>query len=132
MDTHWYDGNFVIAANGNQYAITVPDSAKAIAFFSTKAAFLNTDTNEWNYNSPIGKAFEDAYDHFEKNYKNLDTTTRRNLAYEMAMATVLNSFNTGITLHKKDSNGNFKPIVVKTVIPNPNKPKKKQYVQDCL
>ena len=50
----------------------------------------------------------------------------------MAMSAVLNSFNTGVTLHKKDNNGNFKPIVVKTVIPNPNKPKKKQYVQDCL
>ncbi|MCB0716599.1 MAG: hypothetical protein KDC06_11370, partial [Chitinophagaceae bacterium] len=113
--------------------ITVSDSAKAIAFFSTKAAFLDTATNDWNENSPIGKAFDDAKEHFEKIYKNYDTTKRKNLAYEMAMATVLSSFNTGVTLHKKDpTTGNFKPLVVKTVIPNPNKPKKKEYVQDCL
>ncbi len=51
----------------------------------------------------------------------------------MAMAAVLTQFNTGVTLNKKDpATGKFKPLVVKTVIPNPNKPKKKQYVQDCL
>jgi len=50
----------------------------------------------------------------------------------MAMAAVLNQFNTGITLNKKDASGNFKPIVVNTIVPNPNKPKKKVYPQDCL
>ncbi|HQV07348.1 MAG TPA: hypothetical protein PKW62_11330, partial [Chitinophagaceae bacterium] len=127
LDTHWYDGNFVIAANGSQYAITVSDSAKAIAFFSTKAAFLDTVTNEWKESSLIGKEFDKAKKYFENG-----DTSKTNYAYEMAMAAVLNSFNSGITLHKKDSNGNFKPILVKTVIPNPNKPKKKIYVQDCL
>ena len=48
------------------------------------------------------------------------------------MATVLKEYNVGVTLNKKDANGNFKPIVVNTIIANPNKPKKKQYVQDCL
>lgn len=86
--------------------------------------------DKWNAASAIGIAFKDAQNYFLDIYK--DSANKRNLAYEMAMAAVLNQFNIGITLSKRDSSGNFKPIVVKKVIPNPNKPKKFTYVQDCL
>ncbi|MEZ5034641.1 MAG: hypothetical protein R2796_06605 [Chitinophagaceae bacterium] len=128
-DSH-FEGSFVAASDNSQYAISITDYDKAATFFNTKSSFLDTATNGWKESSLIGKEFDEAKKYFRKEYKN--NTNKENLAYEMAMAAVLNSFNTGITLHKKDSNGNFKPIVVKTVIPNPNKPKKKQYVQDCL
>jgi hypothetical protein len=49
----------------------------------------------------------------------------------MAMAAVLNQYNAGITLNKKDASGNFKPIVVKTA-PDPRKPKRTIYTQDCI
>jgi len=121
----YYYGAFVVAANGDQYAITITEPAKASAFLNTKAQFL--DGNKWKEDSDIEKEFKNAYDHFLDN-----DSTKRNYAYEMAMSVVLKQFNTGVTLNKKDANGNFKPIVVNTIIPNPNKPKKKVYTQDCL
>ena len=126
-----FQGAFVAAANGEQHAITITDPAKATAFLNTKSTYL--DGTKWKEDSDIGKAFEKAYEAFEKKYKNYDTTTQRNLAYEMAMAAVLSEYYTGITLHKKDpATGKFKPLVVKTATPNPNKPKKKEYTQECL
>jgi len=84
-----------------------------------------------NETSNIGKAIKDAKNYFEtKIFKS--NPNKDNLAYEMAMAAVLNEYNAGLTLDKKDANGNFKPIVVNTTIPNPNKPKKKVYTQNCL
>lgn len=122
----------IIISNGDRYAVTVTDYNKAATFLYTKNQYLSGSA--WNETSPVEKAFENAYGYyFDKVYKSRDATTKRNLSYEMAMAAVLNSFNTGITLHKKDpATGKFKPIVIKTVIPNPNKPRKKEYVQDCL
>ncbi|MBP8765109.1 MAG: hypothetical protein KBH30_06280 [Ferruginibacter sp.] len=120
-----FQGAFVAAADGSQYAITVTNDSLANLFTNTKSIFL--DGAKLNETSNIGKAFKEA----EKYFKNGDST-KTNYAYEMAMATVLKQFNAGVTLNKKDTNGNFKPIVVNTIIANHNKPKKKQYVQDCL
>lgn len=53
------------------------------------------------------------------------------IAYGMATTAVLSQFNAGVTLNKKDANGKFKPIVVKAT-PDPKKPKKTIYTQDCL
>ena len=53
----------------------------------------------------------------------------------MAMAAVLKQFDAGVSLNKKDTNGNFKPIVINTtVIPRQGllKPEKTVYSQDCL
>ena len=125
-----YVGNIIVSANGDTYALTVTDRSKATIFFNTKSQNLNGI--KWNENSEIGKAFEDAKKVFEKKYKNYDTTKQRNLSYEMAMAAVLKQYNTGITLNKKDSSGHFQPLIVNTATPDPNKPKKKVYTQDCI
>ena len=117
-------GNFVAAADGSQYGLTVTDPSLAAAFLATKNQFLNG--TKWNEESDIGKAFKKAYDYFENG-----DTTKTNFAYEMAMAAVLNQYNAGITLNKKDASGNFKPIVVKTA-PDPRKPKRTIYTQDCI
>ena len=125
----YLDGNIIAAANGSQYAITVSDTIQASAFLNTQSQYLTG--SKWNETSTIGKAFKDAEDYFKtKVFKS--NPNKNNLAYEMAMAAVLKQFNTGVTLHKKDASGNFKPLVVNTTIPDPNKPKKKVYTQDCL
>jgi hypothetical protein len=128
LDEYYFAGTIIIASNGNQYALTITDLTRATAFFNTQNNNLNGD--KWNPDSEIGKAFKDAKTYFLKLYKN--NATKENIAYEMAMATVLNQYNSGVTLNKKDSYGNFKPLVIKTTIPDPSKPKKKIYTQDCL
>lgn len=47
------------------------------------------------------------------------------------MSAILNQYNAGVTLNKKDASGNFKPIVIKTY-PDLRKPKKTIYIQDFL
>lgn len=124
-----FQGAFVAAANGSQYAITINDPTKANTFLATMAQ--NLDGAKWKEDSDIGKAFKDASDFYStKIFKG--NPNKLNLAYEMAMAAVLNQYNVGVTLNKKDASGNFKPLVVKTTIPNPNKPNKREYSQDCL
>jgi len=131
MQNNYYQGAFVAAANGDKYAITITDPTKANAFFNTKAQSLNG--TKWNEDSEIGKAYKKAFLHFEAKYEGNPNST--NLAYEMAMAAVLKQYDAGVTLSKKDTNGNFKPIVVNTtVIPRQGlfKPEKTVYTQDCL
>lgn len=127
LDNNNFVGTFTIAANGSQFALTVTDYDKARDFYNTKDQYL--DGEKWKEGSEAGKVFKDAFKYFQEKYKG--DTNQDKLAYEMAMATVLNEFNSGVTLHKKDSNGNFKPLVIKTTTPNPNKPRKKVYTQDC-
>ncbi len=120
----YFKGNFVAAYNGDKYAITITDPVKAAAFYNTKNQFLNGA--DWDKNSIIGKAFKKAYDYFENG-----DSSKRNYAYEMALSAVLKQFDTGVILSKKDAIGNFKPIVVNTII-NPRRPRKIIYAQDCL
>ncbi|MFZ4770081.1 MAG: hypothetical protein ACOYLO_07850 [Ferruginibacter sp.] len=127
LSNNHFQGSFVAAANGDKYAVNVTDYAKAAVFLGTKNLYL--DGAKWNETSVIGKTFRQAEKHFQAMYKGNPNHT--NLAYEMAMAAVLNQFNTGITLSKKDATGNFKPIVVKTA-PDPQKPKRIIYTQECL
>lgn len=121
-----YTGSLIVAADGSQYSLNVTDIAQAAAFYSTIGQ--NLIYQNWNESSNIGKAFKAANEDFETKFKG--NPNKNNLAYEMAMAAVLNQFNTGVTL-SKDNTGKFKPIIVKTT-PNPNKPRKKIYTQECL
>ncbi len=128
VDNSYYEGDFVAAADGNKYAFTVTNFAQASAFLNTQNGYLSGA--DWGSTSVIGKAFYEALRYFMNLYKN--NSNRSELAYEMSMAAVLKEFNSGVTLHKKDTNGNFKPLIITTTTPNPNKPKKKVYTQDCL
>jgi hypothetical protein len=122
-----FGGTFVAAFNGDRYAITITNPAQAAAFLGTKNEYLQG--TKWNEVSAIGKAFKLAQVYFENVYK--DHPNKIHLAYEMAMAAVLNQFNSGITLNKQNAAGNFTPIIVKTT-PDPRKPKKTIYTQECL
>jgi hypothetical protein len=128
MQNNRFEASFVKAYNGNEYALTITDYNKAAAFDATKSQYL--EGAKWKETSEIGKAFEMATRYFEQ--KLINDPNKDNLAYEMAMAAVLKEYNTGITLNKRDAAGNFQPIIVNTTIPNPAKPKKKVYTQDCL
>ena len=122
-----FEGTFVAAANGSQYALTVTDYAAAATFYSTMNQ--NLDGAKWNETSDIGKAFLKAQKYFEEKFKG--NPNQVNLAYEMAMAAVLSQFNTGVTLNKKDAAGNFKPLIIKTS-QDPSKPKRTIYIQECI
>lgn len=126
LNNKYYNTKFVASSNGNKYAISIVDKTQAATFLSTKSQYLNDSTNLWQEDSEIGKAYEKAYDYFENG-----DVTKKNYAYEMAMAAVLKQFKTGVSLNKKDEAGNFKPIVVNTIT-HPEKPKKKFYIKDCL
>ncbi len=120
-----YQGTFVAAANGSQYALSITDAARASAFLITQDQ--NLSGTEWNKYSDIGKEFKEAKNYFLGG----DTTqSKKYFAYEMAMAAVLNQFGTGLVLNKKDAAGNFKPIIVAKK-PDPKKPKRNIYIQDC-
>jgi hypothetical protein len=123
----YVQGNFAFASNGDKYAISITNPAQAAAFLATKSQFLNG--NDFTENSTIGIALENAKKYFEKIYKG--NANKINLAYEMALSAVLNQFNSGITLSKKDSTGHFAPIVVRTGTRLQN-PKKIIYTIDYL
>lgn len=122
-----FEGSFVHAADSSEYVITITNPSLATAFFATQSQYLTND--KWNVDSDIGKAYANAYDHFIAVHKN--DSNQKNLAHEKAMAAVLYKFNSGVILNKKDASGKFKPIVIKP-IPDPRKPRKIIYIQDCL
>lgn len=126
---HHFLGTFVAASNGSQYALTITNPVQATAFFATKNQYLDADSVKWKQDSEIGKAFYAAKRYFEDLYKLYPD--KIHLAYEKAMAAVLNEFSTGVTLNKKDMSGGFSPIMVKTS-PHPTKASKRIYTQECL
>jgi len=120
----------VASTNGSRYGITIIDWNKASSFLSTENSNLSGPA--WNENSQIGKSFKKAIDYFDIKFKNYDSITQKNLSYELAMATVLSEYNTGVALMKKNIDGKFLPLVV-TISTNPRKPKKIIYtILNCL
>jgi uncharacterized membrane protein YgcG len=125
----YLEGNMIKAYDESQYAVTISNPTLATGFLQTKTQYLSG--SKWNENSEIGKAFKDAEDYYKtKVFKN--NPNKNNLAFEMAMSAVLKQFNTGITLFKKNTSGKFEPLIVTTSTPDPTKPKKKVYTQDCI
>ncbi len=124
-----FEASFIIAANGNTYAIAISDISKATSFFSTKSLFLNTQSNGWKENSEIGKEFLKSSTYFVKLFKG--DPDQLNKSYENAYSSVLSKFNSGIILFKKNQSGNFKPLIIKSM-QDPHKPKKIIYTTECL
>lgn len=102
-----FQGSFVEAADGSSYALKVTDATLANTFFGTQGSNLAQNGREWNPESDIGKDFTAANDYYLRKYGDSKT----NQAYEEALGFVLNKYNTGVTLMKKDATGNFKPII---------------------
>ena len=100
-------GNFVVAADGSTYAIRVTDPVKANRFFDTKSTFL--DDREWKKETVIALEFDNVF----KYYRRKNGYANFNKTYEETMAYLLDKYETGVTLFKKDDSGNFNPIVRK-------------------
>lgn len=128
-DGYRLTGDFVAAADGSKYAISVTNLSQAQSFSDTKAQ--NLTDSDWNPTSDIGKEYSNAFDYFKKKYK--DDPLWMNKSYEMAMAAVLTEFNVGVTLYKQDSQGNFQPIIVrKKSQKTPNGRRTETvYIRDC-
>ncbi|MGB4885529.1 MAG: hypothetical protein WBP01_10870, partial [Ferruginibacter sp.] len=52
-----FEGSFVTAHNGNNYAISISNKTQADIFLNTKSQYLDAVTNNWKEDSDIGKAF---------------------------------------------------------------------------
>lgn len=136
LDNNYYPefyGHYVVAANGTQYAMSVTNKASATAFLNQYNNRFDSTTKGWKPTSDIGIAFEKARIHYEKNVY-INNPDAKNLAYEMAMSAVLEQFNSGVTIFKKNANDIFEPLVVNTtIIPKQGrKPEQRIYTQDCL
>ena len=104
--------SFILAADGEKFAIMVTNLEMAKQFYYTKDTNLDTVTNSWAENTSISKEFIHADLHFRKSYaKSGDKSlSKKNWAFEMAMTTILNSNKTGITVMKADANDHFKAL----------------------
>lgn len=99
--------SYTVAYNGDEYVLHVTNPATTAAFLAANPRETNVDrTGGFNPTSPIGKDFAKA----ELNFRNQGYSV--NDADGMATAYVLSSNNAGITLLKKDSDGQFKQLTV--------------------
>ncbi|MEC5172342.1 hypothetical protein [Chryseobacterium nepalense] len=119
---------FVLTATGGIYNLMITDYAKFNSFLTNLPISLNIDPQEghWKEGTDIGKDFEDVKDKFKDQGKTEDE------AFALAHAYVLQKYNTGMTISKQDSSGNFKPVFVKET-KDPTDPNKTNYelTQDC-
>lgn len=130
-DDPYFEAMIIASASGDFYALTVTDFEKANNFLDSMSVYLSG--NSWNQNSIVGKDFMDAFNHYEKNeFKN--SPNKDKLAQEMANAVVLAKYS-GVTMNKRDANGNFKPMVVNTsqqlVKQGKKSVQKTIYTKDC-
>lgn len=98
---------YVITPNGSIYLMTIVDLAKANSFN------LNYPKNQIagfppNFPDDIADEYNDIKSYL-KNIKNVEEL----IADEMAMAFILEKYNTGVALLKQDSGGDFKRIITK-------------------
>ncbi|MDY0090830.1 MAG: hypothetical protein RBR78_10765 [Flavobacteriaceae bacterium] len=99
---------FVLGANGEVYSLTITDPVKFTNFAGLfpVADHFDPVTQGWKVGSPIEKAFMDALRNFRDKGKSWDE------AYALANAYVLRKYNAGMSISKKDSNGDFKTLFV--------------------
>lgn len=61
-----FAGSFIVAFNGEKYALSITDWEKARNFLNTEGAFFDGTT--WKEDSEIGKAFKKATRFFKDKY----------------------------------------------------------------
>ncbi|MEC5172346.1 hypothetical protein [Chryseobacterium nepalense] len=119
---------FVLTATGGIYNLMIADYAKFNSFLTNLPISSNIDPEDghWKPGTSIRNDFNKVEREFIKQSKTEDE------AFALAHAYVLQKYNTGMTISKQDSSGNFKPIFVKET-KNPTDPNKANYeqTQDC-
>lgn len=103
-----YRNQFVFAADGSRYVMTITNPAALDSFMAKHAesAFVDS-TNSWNKTTALGLEFYDTIDYLRKNQGNSS-----NEAYEKAFAYIISRYDIGIILSKADTNGRFTGIFV--------------------
>lgn len=103
-----YRNIFVYGAGGGIYSLSIVDRAKFLDFTANypKSDYYDAVIG-WKENSSISIEFKKAFENFYENQKLSD-----NESFDLAMAHVLNKFNTGVALNKRDANGKFNPLFV--------------------
>ena len=103
-----YQYQFVFAYDGSRYVYTITDKQAFNAFMSShpQSQYMDAD-NSWNNTTSLGREFNKTMDYLV-NKQGMS----RDSAYELALAYSLSQNNIGVTLSKRDANGNFKGIHV--------------------
>ena len=107
-----FKGGLVYAKNGAVFALVVTNTQQAQVFLTTYPKDINWDsgTKLFNEETQLGKDFNEIYNSIKggtyPNYSGND----QNDALETSLAYILEKYNAGINLAKKDSSGNLKPV----------------------
>ena len=121
--------HFLIKAyDGSVYSLSITNQAVFTAFFKNHLeSYYLTPENTHDISTDMGKDITNVIRVFMNKGKSKDQ------AYELALAYVMNKHNMGMAISKMDTNGNFIPIFVNELTPDPKKPKRKSYEQteDC-
>ncbi len=103
---------YTFAQDNNDYVFTIADPINFASFTSNYPEATYLDGAKWKADTSIANDFK----YIIKQQEDLGKTDDE--AYDIAMAFVLNKYNTGIGMSKKDTYGNYKPIFVnETVLP---------------
>ncbi|MFT4093094.1 MAG: hypothetical protein QM640_05590 [Niabella sp.] len=128
-----YQYQFVFAADGSRYVYTITDATAFTAFITShpEGQYVDAD-NAWNKNTQLGTDYQSAYTYLLDQYGSNPTNAQQSAAYETALAYSLSQNNTGVSLSKMDSNGEFKSIFVnKDADQNKKKYNKVTVTNDC-
>ena len=108
-----YDTRMVVTSDGSVYALVVVNASQAASFVSNypKQQIGNFPPD---FPDPIFTDFDDARLAAQMNGNS------HQVAEEMAMAYVMDKYNTGMALLKQDSNGNFKRLKTDATTTNGN------------
>lgn len=100
---------FVLGATGEVYSLTITDPVRFTNFatFYPMTDHFDPAINGWKKGSPIRDDFMGAFDNL---YREQGKTTDE--AYALANAYVLRKYNAGMSISKKNSNGDFETLFV--------------------
>lgn len=115
---------FVFGATGAVYNLSITDPLKFQEFLNNypKIEYLNTQNGDWKTESSIRIDIENIIKKFRDQGKTFDE------AYALAHAFVLNKYNMGMAIAKKQADGTFKTLFVEEK-KNPINPDKTTYEQ---
>ena len=107
-----FKGSFIYSSDGSVYALVITDRDKALEFLTKYPETTNLTDNRqlFNEESLLGKDYNKIYGNMMKGtYPDYSGKTQ-NDALETALVYVLEKYNAGISIAKKDTSGNLKPI----------------------
>lgn len=118
-----YIMNYVFSHNGTEYAFMVNNRQQAENFLNTYPYDSNVTNGgkAFTETSEVGVKFNEIYNCFNEGRCPNYSVSDQNDGLETAMAYILEKYSSGISLAKKDANGNFKGLNVKTfpyTVPN--------------